>query len=430
MQGEEGPEVPVGVNKEFDVDGGDRDEEMNDNENDDENENDNNNNENENENENENKAEPTSDNDDNENDNESTCEANQNNDEGHNNGDDDPLPEGTPHPEDDRLWLYHYESTNSTQDQAKRIAEHLSSLSSSLSSSSSSLLPSPPTSFCVTASMQTKGRGTSGRHWMGAPGNVFVTMGVPTRTWMTTLLRDRKIPLTLLPLTIGTLVAELVQSELDHCGGTNANTDTDTNTDSAAAAAAAAANAAVVTAKWPNDVLVDGKKISGTLIESSPNGDWFLIGIGINVAHAPTVPTTGTDYGRAAVSLREYGCCGSKDDDDDDDDGQKSSRARALGVKLALGFHRWMQANTDGDNDNHNGNHNHTQRATAESIVEGWTKWLDKDAEWTIRNDGGPPGAGRRPKVVRLLDVLPDGRIRVRNKDTGAEEILVSDYFV
>eukprot|EP00536_Pseudo-nitzschia_multiseries_P016876 jgi/Psemu1/222930/e_gw1.1272.11.1 len=325
----------------------------------------------------ENDANQTEDNDDNE----STCEASDN---GNDDEEDDLIPEGTPHPEDDKLWLYHYESTNSTQDQAKRIVEHLSSLDS------------PPSAFCVTASMQTKGRGTSGRHWLGAPGNVFVTMGIPMQTWMTTLLRERKIPLTLLPLTIGTLVAELVQSELDDCG----------------------AKTAVVTAKWPNDVLVDGNKISGTLIESS--GDWFLIGIGINVAHAPSVPTIGTDYGRPAVSLREYGC-GSEDASDD----HKSSRARGLGVELALGFHRWMRANTEDNGSAANANH---RRATAESIVEGWTRWLDRDAEWTIRNDGqATPG---RPKVVELLDVLPDGRIRVRNKDTGVVEILVSDYFV
>ena len=39
--------------------------------------------------------------------------------------------------------------------------------------------------------------------------------------------------------------------------------------------------------KWPNDVLIDGKKISGTLIEYADN--FVIIGIGINIASCPTV---------------------------------------------------------------------------------------------------------------------------------------------
>ena len=41
------------------------------------------------------------------------------------------------------------------------------------------------------------------------------------------------------------------------------------------------------TIKWPNDILVDGKKIAGTLIEYS--GDFVVVGIGINVNTNPTV---------------------------------------------------------------------------------------------------------------------------------------------
>jgi len=39
--------------------------------------------------------------------------------------------------------------------------------------------------------------------------------------------------------------------------------------------------------KWPNDVLVSGKKISGVLIEYS--GDFVIVGIGINIKTCPTV---------------------------------------------------------------------------------------------------------------------------------------------
>jgi BirA family biotin operon repressor/biotin-[acetyl-CoA-carboxylase] ligase len=42
--------------------------------------------------------------------------------------------------------------------------------------------------------------------------------------------------------------------------------------------------------KWPNDILVDGKKIAGILLESSACGDmldWLVIGVGVNVARSP-----------------------------------------------------------------------------------------------------------------------------------------------
>jgi BirA family biotin operon repressor/biotin-[acetyl-CoA-carboxylase] ligase len=54
-----------------------------------------------------------------------------------------------------------------------------------------------------------------------------------------------------------------------------------------------------VRAKWPNDVLVDGRKIAGILIESAAGAggkiDWLVVGIGVNVAHHPeeaAYPTT------------------------------------------------------------------------------------------------------------------------------------------
>ena len=83
-----------------------------------------------------------------------------------------------------------------------------------------------------------------------------------------------------------------------------------------------------------------------------------------------------------------------------------------MGVELALSFHRWIY---EEDSD------------TAETIVEGWKRWLNWDTELTMRNDADRDTPRR---VVKLLDVLPDGRIKVANKVDGKEEILVSDYFV
>ena len=45
--------------------------------------------------------------------------------------------------------------------------------------------------------------------------------------------------------------------------------------------------------KWPNDVLVDGGKVAGVLLESAlgPGGrvDWVVLGIGVNLANHPGI---------------------------------------------------------------------------------------------------------------------------------------------
>jgi len=51
--------------------------------------------------------------------------------------------------------------------------------------------------------------------------------------------------------------------------------------------------------KWPNDLLLDGAKLSGILLERT--GDAVVIGIGVNLAHHPT------DTDRLATSLAAHG---------------------------------------------------------------------------------------------------------------------------
>jgi len=60
---------------------------------------------------------------------------------------------------------------------------------------------------------------------------------------------------------------------------------------------------ALVQVKWPNDVLIEGRKLSGILLESGEDsrGRWLAIGIGVNLASSPP----GTEF--PATSLAQLG---------------------------------------------------------------------------------------------------------------------------
>lgn len=90
----------------------------------------------------------------------------------------------------------------------------------------------------ITADRQTAGKGRQGRGWSGGEGAIAVSVVVREGV-------DR-----LLPLRAGLAVAQLA--------GPSARV------------------------KWPNDVLVDGRKIAGVLVEAE--GDAAIVGIGLNAA--------------------------------------------------------------------------------------------------------------------------------------------------
>ena len=97
-----------------------------------------------------------------------------------------------------------------------------------------------PHGTAVTADEQTAGRGRQGRGWATPPGSALA---------VSLVIRD---PDPLLSLRAGLAVADL-----------------------------AGARARV---KWPNDVLVDGRKIAGALVEGRPQEGWAVLGIGVNAA--------------------------------------------------------------------------------------------------------------------------------------------------
>jgi BirA family transcriptional regulator, biotin operon repressor / biotin---[acetyl-CoA-carboxylase] ligase len=52
---------------------------------------------------------------------------------------------------------------------------------------------------------------------------------------------------------------------------------------------------AVLSYKWPNDLLLDGRKVAGILLETETAADWAVLGTGVNVASHPddaTYPAT------------------------------------------------------------------------------------------------------------------------------------------
>lgn len=117
----------------------------------------------------------------------------------------------------------HLRRVNSTNDRARALAA-----------------AGAPHGTLVTAAEQSAGRGRQGRMWAAPPGRSLLC---------SVIIRD---PSRLLPLAAGVAVAELVGAE--------------------------------ARVKWPNDVLVDGRKIAGILVEGRPQERWAVLGIGLNVA--------------------------------------------------------------------------------------------------------------------------------------------------
>jgi BirA family biotin operon repressor/biotin-[acetyl-CoA-carboxylase] ligase len=100
-----------------------------------------------------------------------------------------------------------------------------------------------PHGTLVTAGEQSAGRGRQGRTW-SAPRRRALLCSL--------ILRD---PPRLLPLLAGVAVAEVAD-----LAGTQAQV------------------------KWPNDVLIEGRKVAGILVEGRPQERWAVLGIGLNVA--------------------------------------------------------------------------------------------------------------------------------------------------
>ena len=128
-----------------------------------------------------------------------------------------------------------------------------------------------PGKLWVTGRRQLGGRGRRGRVWVSEPGNLYASL----------LLIDPapQADLASLPLVVALALYRAIVAEMPY--GQDR-----------------------VAIKWPNDILVDGKKISGILIEAetmADNRSAVVIGCGVNIAHKPDNPLY------PAISLSEAG---------------------------------------------------------------------------------------------------------------------------
>jgi BirA family transcriptional regulator, biotin operon repressor / biotin---[acetyl-CoA-carboxylase] ligase len=131
--------------------------------------------------------------------------------------------------------VHRHEVVDSTMDLAHRLAER-----------------GVPTGTAVVAAEQTGGRGSRGRAWRSPRGGL----------WMTMVLRPGRAGGELLSLRAGLAVAEAVEQT---AAGTS------------------------VGLKWPNDLMLDDRKLGGVLCEARWVNDapaWVAVGVGLNV-HNP-----------------------------------------------------------------------------------------------------------------------------------------------
>lgn len=209
----------------------------------------------------------------------------------------------------------------------------------------------------ITAAVQTAGRGRRGRAWSTEKGNLAATL------------------LTLTDRPAGeaaqlSFVAALAACDLaDTCLGAGA-----------------------ARLKWPNDVLVHGRKAVGILVESGARPDgrlWLAVGVGVNLKHAPQ------DVERPATAFADHMA------------GAPPEPRAALEV-LARAFERWRTAWTT---------------AGFAPIAAGWSE----------RATGiGQRCEARLPNrtltgVAEGLD--PDGALRLRLDDGNVERITAGDVF-
>ena len=212
----------------------------------------------------------------------------------------------------------------------------------------------------IVARRQTEGRGRRGRSWESQDGNLFSTL----------LQLTRKPPAEAAQVTF---VAALAIADLLD----------------------AWAPASLVTIKWPNDVMLAGRKTSGVLVESGAHeagGLWLAVGIGVNLASAPE----GTERPATALAHHLRG------------DVTAPPTVEAAASKLAEAFDVWMTR---------------WETLGFEPILDAWRAR-------TAGLDGPAVARLGRETVEGLAEgVAPDGALKLRLADGSLRLISAGDVF-
>lgn len=234
--------------------------------------------------------------------------------------------------------IYFYEETDTTNNRARELA-----------------LEGAPEGTLVVAEKQTAGRGRRGKVWESPLG---------TGIWMSLVLRPQIMPAeaSVLTLLCGLATAEAIEAETGLSAGI----------------------------KWPNDILINGKKAVGILTEMDcemSEVHFVIPGIGINVNTASFPP----EIADIATSL--YLECG-----------KTVSRRRLM--------HKVLERLEE---------HYETFLRTGSfaAMLEDYRKLcitLGKEVHVL----------GREPFFAEALDITPEGELLVRRADNGKEEVVFS----
>jgi BirA family biotin operon repressor/biotin-[acetyl-CoA-carboxylase] ligase len=138
-------------------------------------------------------------------------------------------------------------------DSLGRFALHQRSVPSTMDVAREEAESGAPHGLIVLADEQTAGRGRRGRAWVSPPGGLYVTI----------VLRPEPDAVRRLAMVAPLAVCEAI----DAVGGVRS------------------------AVKWPNDVLIEGRKVAGFLIDSRLSGgdvEYALVGIGVNIGLDPT----------------------------------------------------------------------------------------------------------------------------------------------
>lgn len=144
------------------------------------------------------------------------------------------------------LRIIHFDVIDSTMDEARRMIEK------------SSLPVSSKEMTVISADEQTRGRGRQNRDWVSDKGNLYTTFVLDVSAFPEKASQVSFVT----ALAVSSGIQPFLKPEVN------------------------------VGLKWPNDVLINDRKVAGILLElvhcAKTNTHWLLVGIGVNICFAPS----------------------------------------------------------------------------------------------------------------------------------------------